>query len=473
MLSCLLLGSVSLEAGTFVVNPSKRLQRLEGWGVSLCWWAGQAGKWSEAKIDSVVEWLASKDGLNYNVFRYNIPGGDDPLNRNCDLHHMEHGKGLRAEMEGFKRSPEADYDWTADAAQRRVMLLIKKKRPDAIFEAFSNTPPYFMTVSGCAAGNKEAGRDNLRKDQYEAFADYLIDCCLHYKEKYGIEFHSLEPFNEPNTDYWPCNGSQEGCHFDIQSMMDFIKVLSPKLKASGLKTHLSASDETSVMLSVKSLEAFRKAPSVLPSLRQWNTHTYSATPESRVQLRLLARQTGLPLWMSETGEFGGKGLNGNLKLSQRLMDDIKQMQPVVWCDWQALEDKNDQWCTIRGDYGGKSFRRIKNYYVRRQVTHFIRQGYTFLDAGDEHTLTAISPNGKTLVIVSQNNGESPVDYTADLAPFKRVGKTAKNWLTDQTSDCREQPPVTIDGKKFSYCLQPQSIRTFIIKVKEPFRPKKS
>ncbi len=401
--------SGNLQAASYTIDPSKTLQKIEGWGVSLCWWAGQCGKWNEAKIDSIVTWLTAEDGLNYNVFRYNIPGGDDPENRNCEPHHMGRGKGLRAEMEGFKRSADADYDWSADAAQRRIMLKIKEKRPDAIFEAFSNTPPFFMTVSGCAAGNKDANRDNLRKDQYEAFANYLIDCCKHYKETYGIEFYSLEPFNEPMTNFWNCNGSQEGCHFDIQSMIDFVRVIAPKLKSAGLKTHLAVCDETSVKQSVLSFEAFSKSAEI-KNIGQWNTHSYEADNQSRLRLHELARQYGLPLWMSETGNFGGKGINGNLKLSQRLIDDIKNMQPAVWCDWQAMEDNNDQWCTVRGDFGGKDFYRVKNYYVRQQVTRFIKQGYTILNAGDEHTLTAISHDKKTVIIVSQNNGEQPKDY---------------------------------------------------------------
>ena len=263
LLLALLSWCSSLQALTFAVDPAKKLQRIDGWGVSLCWWAGQCGKWDEARMDSIVTWLTSKNGLNYNVFRYNIPGGDDPQNRNCTPHHMGRGKGLRAEMEGFKRSAQDDYDWSADEAQRRIMLKIKEKRPDAVFEAFSNTPPYYMTVSGCAAGNKDAAHDNLRKDQYEAFARYLIDCCLYYKKVHGIEFHTLEPFNEPMTNYWNCNGSQEGCHFDVQSMSDFIQVIAPMLKASGLKTRLAACDETSVMQSIRSLEAFDKS-GVLP-----------------------------------------------------------------------------------------------------------------------------------------------------------------------------------------------------------------
>ena len=158
------------------IDTSNRLQTIEGWGVSLCWWAHMCGKWEESKIDSLVDWLVSPDGLNYNIFRYNIGGGDDPENRNCELHHMARGKGIRAEMPGFKHYPtDTAYDWQADSAQIKIMLKIRERRPDAIFEAFSNSAPWYMTVSGCVGGHKDKNKDNLRPHCYEAFADYLID----------------------------------------------------------------------------------------------------------------------------------------------------------------------------------------------------------------------------------------------------------------------------------------------------------
>ena len=89
-----------------------------------------------------------------------------------------------------------------------------EKRPDAVFEAFSNSPPYWMTISGCSAGHEDPGKDNLAPSNYAAFCDYLIDVCKHYKDEYGIEFKTLEPFNEPTSRYWNYMGSQEGCHFD-------------------------------------------------------------------------------------------------------------------------------------------------------------------------------------------------------------------------------------------------------------------
>ena len=91
------------------------------------------------------------------------------------------------------------------------MLKIKELRPDAVFEAFSNSAPWWMTKSGCVAGYTNAGQDNLKEDYYEDFARYLVEVCKHYRDEYGIEFKTLEPFNEALTSYWGCSGGQEGC----------------------------------------------------------------------------------------------------------------------------------------------------------------------------------------------------------------------------------------------------------------------
>ena len=181
-----------LDECTYVVAPGAQRHQFEGWGVSLCWWANMCGKWSDDKIDKIIDWLVSPAGLNYNIFRYNIGGGDNPSYADCREHHMRDGKGERAEMEGFKDSSSGPYIWSRDEAQRKIMLKIKEKRPDAIFEAFSNSAPYYMTYSGCVGGNQDRGSDNLRPEYYGEFADYLIEVCRHYKEQYGIEFRTLE-----------------------------------------------------------------------------------------------------------------------------------------------------------------------------------------------------------------------------------------------------------------------------------------
>ncbi len=444
---------------TVVLQPEMTYQSLEGWGSSLCWWAAQVGKWDEAKVDSIVEMLTSPDQLNMNIFRYNIGGGDDPSHADG---HMVKGKGKRAEMEGFKASPKAPYDWNADAAQRKILLKIKEKRPDAVFEAFSNSAPYWMTVSGCAAGHTDPSKDNLKPEYEEMFCQYLIDVCKHYKDTYQIDFKTLEPFNESYSNYWYAEGSQEGCHFEPQTQIRIIRKLYPMLKESGLKTVISASDETNLNHFLTVQQAYEEAGDIWEKLGQLNTHTYSGTNEERLQVRELVARAGKPFWQSETGPSGGSGLESNLLLVQKLFDDMRIMRPQAWLDWQIMEEHNNEWCVLRGNFQTQVYRPIKNFYVRMQITRFFKQGYTFIESGHDQGLAAVSPSGKELVFAWLNTSEQEQTATISLEKFRSAKPEVRVWRTSQEEDCQALPAVKVRDGVLSYQAPARSLTTFVV-----------
>lgn len=457
-----------VDTANYLINPAATYAKpFEGWGVSLCWWANMCGKWNDDKINAIVDLLVSPSGLNYNVFRYNIGGGDDPLSRHCTLHHMASGKGLRAEMEGFKDSLSAAYNWKRDAAQRKIMLKIKEKKPNAIFEAFSNSCPYYMTYSGCCAGNTSASSDNLNTAHYTNFANYLVDVCKFYKDSFNIEFKTLAPFNEPVTNYWAANGGQEGCHFGTSAQITFLKVLSPILKNSGLKTLVSASDETSAVQSVMDFKAYQADATALGLVGQWNSHTYTANNQSRASLRALSTANNKTLWMSEVGA-GGTGIGGNLALAQKLFDDIHFMQPDAWVDWQYMEENNDQWCLINGSFSAQTYQPVKNYYVRKQITHYIHPGYKFLTIANDQTLAAMNPGGDSLVIVTLNNSAKSC-HKIDLSMFDKVGATIEASRTSATENNVSTTDYLLNDSSLTVTLPAYSISTFVI----PLTPKAS
>lgn len=51
---------------------------MDGFGTSLCWWAGQVGTWSDAKRKEILDLVFGKDGLGLNIVRFNIGGGENP-----------------------------------------------------------------------------------------------------------------------------------------------------------------------------------------------------------------------------------------------------------------------------------------------------------------------------------------------------------------------------------------------------------
>ena len=454
-------GQKQVNPETALIDPTLRYQTLEGWGSSLCWWAGQVGSWDEKKVDEIVDLLTAPDQLNMNIFRYNIGGGDDPSHADG---HMVTGKGKRAEMEGFKASPTAPYDWTADKAQRTILLKIKEKRPDAIFEAFSNSAPYWMTYSGCAAGNADPLKDNLKPEYYEMFCDYLLDVCKHYYHTYDIAFKTLEPFNESYSNYWYENGSQEGCHFEPASQMLIIRMLYPKLQETGLQTVLSASDETNLSQFLTVQKAYQEAGDIWDKVGQLNTHTYFGSDCEREQVRELVLQSGKPFWQSETGPSGGQGLESNLLLAQKLFDDIRIMRPQAWLDWQIMEESNSEWCILRGNFKTQECAPVKNMFVRMQISRFFRQGYTFIESGNKHVLAALSPTGKEMVIAVLNTTADECPFSIDLNNGTNQITGIHNWRTSMTEDCLEFPAVQVNNQKIDYHSPSGSLTTFVLNL---------
>lgn len=444
-----------------MVNPGAPRQQFDGWGISLCWWAHMCGSWPDEKIDQIIDWLVLPENLNYSVFRYNIGGGDDPANANCTLHHMGSGKGLRAEMPGFKKYEDSEYDWSADEAQIKIMRKIKERRPDAVFEAFSNSAPWWMTYSGCCSGASEGGKDNLKPEYYEAFADYLIDVMKHMKEVEGIEFATVAPFNEPMTSFWYRSGVQEGCHFDVQSMSNFIKVMYPKLQASGLGTVISGCDETSVAQQIGDVQEFKKDGS-LGFLGQINTHTYQGDTRQCCALSAICAAEGIPLWMSEVGA-GGNGIQGNLNMAIRLIRDMRYIEPLVWCDWQYMEEANDQWCLIRGNFADANPRRINNYYVRQHFTRYIKPGYTIITSTHDNTLAATSADGSELVLVVVNPDPQRAVYDIDLGMYSSIGLPVTA-IKSRDNNYGQEMDYELKDSYLHLDMDPLSIATFVIPV---------
>lgn len=62
---------------TNIDRDMQRLQVLEGFGVSLCWWAVGVGGWgNQTAFDEVMDlFFEKKNGLGLNQVRYNIGGG--------------------------------------------------------------------------------------------------------------------------------------------------------------------------------------------------------------------------------------------------------------------------------------------------------------------------------------------------------------------------------------------------------------
>ncbi|HEY8993270.1 MAG TPA: glycoside hydrolase [Lacunisphaera sp.] len=433
---------------------------FDGWGTSLCWFANAIGRWPEPQRSEIADALFSDRGLNLTVVRYNIGGGEKPGH--------QHMPWFR-QMEGFQPSPGV-WNWQADAGQR-WMLEAAIKRGANWLEAFSNSPPYWMTLSQCASGGADPKSDNLDPRHEAAFADYLAEVVQHFRTAWGIQFDTLDPMNEPYTDYWHSDGNQEGCHFERPSQARLIRRLRATLDQHGLEAvKISAADETNYDRAIGTWESYDAE--TRNCVARINAHAYAT--ERRTELRTMARDANKPLVMSEVD--GGDGAHDHaaigpaLVLAGRIIDDLRDMQPLQWVFWQAVEDEasaaksNHNWGLIHADLSGDThaWAFTKKYHALANFSRFIRPGAVLVPCDSPDIVAAYDHSRKMLVIVTRNAQATDEAVAYDLAPFGPGSMHVDAYRTSGTEDLVKVTGGTVTHGQFSAVAPAQSITTYLM-----------
>ena len=469
----------------FAIDPTKGSPfnggKFEGWGTSLCWWANRIG-YSDALAQKAAELLFdAQKGLGMNIARYNIGGGDDPAH-----HHITRTDSM---MPGFwvldEETGEPIFDGTRDENQRNVLLrAMAVCGSDFIAEAFSNSPPYYMTESGCSSGAEIAAQNNLREDQVEAFAEYLAEVALYYKEHYGITFQSISPMNEPNTAYWEAySPKQEGCHFSPGASQTAILLATKKaLEERGLGSILLAgTDETSTLLAASSFK--KLSEEAQNALDRIDTHSYKV---GRLEeLQALAAENGKNLWMSEVDGDGVMGkhsgeMGAGLWLANKMISDIQGLMPSAWILWQGIDNhissegymgnqdfgmpdlSRGYWGLTVVDHDKEEITLTKKYYAFGQLSRYIRPGYRILTTVDNGVLAAYSEEEQKLVIVAINADAEETEVGFSLEGFRYDGGMAEVIRTSPDENWAELPRIPAQEDLLRATLIPYSITTFVI-----------
>ena len=462
--------------------------KFEGFGTSFCWWANRIGYSEELSEQASTLFYDKVNGLGLNIIRFNIGGGDDPSH--------DHITRTDSNMPGYWRNPSYDsekktysweYDWDKDYNQKNVLIKsVEKCGKEIIVEAFSNSPPYFMTYSGCSSGNSNASKDNLKSDAYEAFAEYLSDVAKYYYEN-GISFQSITAVNEPYTSYWQAySNKQEGCHFDQgNSQSNIIIELRKALDKNGLNfIQISASDETSIDTQITSYEKLStEAKNIITRI---DTHSYGGS--KRESLRKLAEENKKNLWMSEVDGGNTEGKNAGemgsaLWLANRIILDLNGLRSSSWILWQVIDNhiskdgyngKKDSgmvdvnkgfWGLAVADHDNKNIILTQKYYALGQFSRYIRPGYTIISCGD-NSVAAYDSEGKKLVLVVTNTNASNKTIDVDLSDFSYVGNVVKVIRTSggisNGESWKELDNIETYGKGFNAELLANSITTYIV-----------
>ena len=397
-------------------NPWYANGPFDGWGTSLAWFANATGNYGEegfvtnrdeisdeayAKAlengkqlrETFYESIFGEDGLDLNMARYNI-GGGNATDVAYGYPFMRQGaavpgywadtiSGVAAKQankdqvaEAFDPSDDAHYDWDKGASQEWWLKHGLETGDIDHVEMFANSAPWFLTESGYATGGYNSGDNNLADP--EKFAQYMVKVTDHLEDTYGFEADTIEPFNESETGYWGTPGTmaddgfgpdntalikryweryygdkdksvtpysdavkkpQEGMHVDNDVQQETLKAMAAAMGEDD-QTKLVATDATDSGQMVDSYNQY--SDEVKDLLDQYNTHSYG-TNRQRVA-RDIAQTDGKEISQSEvdgswqSGGFDPYNFDNGLGMAGKINADVYTLQSKDFNFWQVVED---------------------------------------------------------------------------------------------------------------------------------------
>lgn len=503
---------------------SQNAYRFQGWGTSLAWWANVVGGWQNSGqiMDALfgVPDQQHPDRLGLNVIRYNIGASPvlwcrvDEQPRQCtgdklrgtsfpvaDLSRVPSCRtfGPGRAVPTLADAPGGQPDIARDRNQLAVLraVISRQARDSLMLEAFANSPPWWLTVSGCPQGNPNATdtRDNLAAADYGAYADFLAEVLLAFRQR-GIVFDTLDPLNEPEKPWGQDNnpyinhpfctaGCQEGMHFGPEppprpapSLTALLDQVCMRLDAHQIGTRVSLPDgsnpsETSALLSVTGRWS--------TCLGQINTHMYSPRGRggARRALSTEAQVLSMRLWMSEFGDGGSaSSMSSALKYSSIIAADMRWLRPAAWVNWQAVEGSGG-WGLFESPTWPREgpLIRTKRLSALEQYARVIRPGYQVLttldpldDAVQERTGTMAAVDDLRhpgrIVIVGTNVRTAARHVVYDLAglgwPGALTNGTVTRYRTTAAEDMDRLGSTPLRTTTLVDDQPPSSITTYVI-----------
>jgi O-glycosyl hydrolase len=443
-LAMLLATGSPANAGTTniaTVNPNLVLvDNFEGWGTSLCWWANVVGGYANRSTYASLAFTS----LELNIVRYNIGGGENPGISNT--------MSFRAQMQGFETN-NGVWNWNADANQRWMLGQAVALGASRV-EAFANSPPWWMTVSGSVTGSKNLLSNNLQTGYETNFASYLATVVSNLTVLDGIHFDFVTPMNEP-SDNWQYGGTQEGCYMSDAQQSRMVNDLCSALNSQNIAAGVDAAEEYGESGSINDINGYGSSKSNVALI---TSHTYSANNPGGIHN--LSVSLGKPAWVSEYGDGDATGLT----MAQRIHDDITGAQVSAWIYWQVV-DSATGWGFLKNPLNGNgntAYTINEKFYVMEQFSRYIRPGFQIIGINDTNSLVAYNSTNQTLVIVAVNGSTNNLNVTYNLGSFATLPTRASAVQTSPSENLAGIAAIAVTNNSFSTSLVPQSVTTFVL-----------
>ena len=394
----------------------RTFQVMDNFGASDGWACQFVGLWNDTVKMKIADLLFSQKidndgsplGIGLSAWRFNIGAGSADQGDKSGI------KDPWRRAETFLNK-NGSYDFSKSAGQRWFLKTAKRKGVKD-FIGFCNSAPYQLTANHLTYATD--GNTNLKPENYEAFANYLIRVIKGVKKQTGVLFDFISPVNEPQWDW--SDGGQEGSPYRNAEIAALSKVINKQLIGAKLPTKISIAEAGEIdYLYASGNKSERgsqiqhffmpQSPDYLLGLRQIShkltAHSYFTTsPLSKgleerekitAALNIARSKSGisdLGYWMSEYCILGGNhgeidgnhrdlGMTSALYLAKVVFMDLCYADASGWHWWLAISpyDYKDGLIYVDKTLQTGKYYASKMLWALGNYSRFVRPGYVRIE----------------------------------------------------------------------------------------------
>ena len=440
---------------TIGVNRFVENQVFEGFGTSSAWWSQTISEEETAR--EIARLLYDKEtGLGLRIYRYNIGGGEAD---NPDCRIWDRTRRTESFYYFNEQTQKWEYDFSRDANAVRMMRLAVEYGADEVI-LFCNSPHYSMTASGHASGGLQEAQNNLPRENYDAFIDYVLTIADHFVSE-GLPVAAISPINEPQ---WKWGGDwvgQEGCHFDPDECFELLEKFALEMKKRGCKYDLRAPESGQLTEDYyEYVDKFMNNETLRGYCDYYCGHSYwmdgniagKKTFGEKFKNEYPDKKFEMSEWCELPLKIDSKTIDSGIYMANVIVQDLSLMNPVSWSSWTAVNGDG-----LMEIIDGK-LQIYNRYYAFMHFSRFIKPGAVRIDMMNNKEYSDIAhvafKDGNKTIIVLVNNAE-------EERSFDFVGVLGKYeiFLSDSTHNCEKYA----DGNLFTGTTMPaRSIETIVI-----------
>ncbi|MEV4937540.1 glycoside hydrolase family 30 protein [Streptomyces zaomyceticus] len=424
------------------------LQPIDGFGFSMAFQRADllhgARGLGPAKQREVLDLLLSKEkGAGLSILRLGIGSSTDRV--------YDHMPTILPTDPG---GPDATPEYVWDGWDGGQVWLAKEAKAYGVkrFYADAWSAPAFMKTNG-----SENDGGELLPAWRQAYANYLVKYAKFYQRE-GIGITDLGFTNEPD---W--TATYASMRFTPQQAVDFLKVLGPTVRASGLKTELVCCDAAGWDRQVAFTEAIEADPEADKAVRTITGHRYSGATT-------VPQPTDKHVWMSEWSPDGttwnedwddGSGYDG-LTVAADIQNTLTVGNANAYVYWTGASLGATRGL-IQLANPGDDYRVSKRYWALAAFSRFIRPGAVRVpvtNADPALSVTAFRNTDGRRVIEILNTATT--EKSAEFTLRGGHDRQPDAYVTDGTRSITPADVVSTHGTTLTTRLAPRALTTIVL-----------